>query len=94
MEHVKELAALISALGVIFGFIAKLSVSVKNVMEGQKCMLRKDITDTYYAGKDKRQIEQYEYENVLLEYAAYKVLKGNSFVDKLVKEIKEWEVIR
>ena len=26
-------------------------------------------------------------------YEAYKALKGNSFIDKIYKEIQEWEIV-
>lgn len=26
-------------------------------------------------------------------YEAYKALKGNSFIDKIYSEVKEWEVV-
>lgn len=93
-ETIKSIAAIISALGVILGLIWRLGTRVGKITEGQKCMLRKDITDTYYAGKETEKIQQYEYENTMLEYDAYKALGGNSFVDKLVAEIKTWEVVK
>lgn len=92
MDYIKSFAALLSALGVIIGFVMKLALSVKRITDGQKCLLRKDITDEYYACKSEKKIKQYAYENIMLEYVAYKELKGNSFVDKLVAEIKTWEV--
>jgi hypothetical protein len=38
-------------------------------------------------------IRQYEYENVVLLYKAYKALGGNTFVDHIYNEINEWEVV-
>mgnify|MGYP003297251069 CR=1 FL=1 len=38
-------------------------------------------------------IRQYEYENFVLLYEAYKALKGNSFIDKIYKEVQTWKVI-
>ena len=38
-------------------------------------------------------MRQYEYENFVYLYEAYKALKGNSFIDKIYKEVQEWEVI-
>ena len=34
-----------------------------------------------------------EYENFLFLYRAYKALRGNSFIDKIKKEVDEWEVV-
>jgi hypothetical protein len=48
---------------------------------------------TYYRNREQRTIRQYEYENFLLEYRAYKALKGNSFIDKIREEVGRWTVI-
>jgi hypothetical protein len=63
------------------------------VKDGQKCLLRSLMLHVYYKHRDDRTIRQYEFENFIFAYKAYKTLKGNSFVDKLYSEIKEWEVI-
>ena len=47
----------------------------------------------YYRHKDNEKIRQYELENFVFLYKAYKALKGNSFIDKIYKEVMEWEVI-
>ena len=39
-------------------------------------------------------IRQYEYENFIMLYEAYKALKGNSFIDKINKEVQEMEVTK
>ncbi|MBQ1460165.1 MAG: hypothetical protein IIZ26_04405 [Oscillospiraceae bacterium] len=61
--------------------------------EGQKCLLRSSMLRTYYRNREQRTIRQYEYENFLLEYRAYKALKGNSFIDKIREEVGRWTVI-
>lgn len=61
--------------------------------EGQKCLLRSGMLRTYYRNREQRTIRQYEYENFLLEYRAYKALKGNSFIDKIREEVGRWTVI-
>lgn len=63
------------------------------VREGQKCLLRNEMLSTYYKHHEKQEIRQYEYENFLLSYKAYKALHGNSFIDKIYKEVQAWEVI-
>jgi hypothetical protein len=47
----------------------------------------------YYHNREAKQIRQYEYENFVMLYEAYKALKGNSFIDKISREVQEWEVI-
>lgn len=47
----------------------------------------------YYRHKDSEKIRQYELENFVFLYKAYKALKGNSFIDKIYNEVMSWEVI-
>jgi len=47
----------------------------------------------YYHNHEKGVIRQYEYENFVFLYEAYKALKGNSFIDKIYDEVKSWEII-
>lgn len=61
--------------------------------DGQKCLLRSSMLRTYYRSRESKTIRQYEFENFEMEYKAYKALKGNSFIDRIHKEIQEWEVV-
>ena len=69
----------------IFGFGA--------IKEGLRCILRSEITRTYYRHHDDRQLREYEFKNMQQCYEAYKALKGNSFIDKIHEEMKEWDII-
>ena len=84
---------LISEIGVLVGIIVPVIILIIKIINGQKCQLRSEMLQTYYHNKDKRQIRQYEYENFVLLYEAYKALKGNSFIDKIYKEVSSWEII-
>ena len=66
----------------------------KEVREGQKCLLRSEIVRTYYRNLEEKQLRQYEFENLAYCYAAYRQLGGNSFVEHIYNEMKEWNVIR
>ena len=68
-------------------------LGLNDVREGQRCLLRSDILNVYYKYREKKMIRQYEYENVVFLYKAYKALGGNTFVDHIYNEINEWEVI-
>jgi len=81
-----ELVALVSVVTPIFGKMHKLS-------EGTKCQLRSEMLRIYYHNREERTIRQYEYENFVMLYEAYKALKGNSFIDKIYTEVKEWEIV-
>ena len=68
---------------------------LKEIQEGQKCLLRSEMLSIYYRGKDKGdKLRQYEFENFCLLYSAYKAEKGNSFIDKINKEVQEMEVTK
>ena len=45
----------------------------------------------YYHNKESKKLRQYEFENFTMLYKAYKALKGNSFIDKIHKEIESWD---
>ena len=68
-------------------------VAIYLIIQGIKCLLRTEILRTYYHNKDKEKIRQFELENFIALYKAYKALKGNSFIDKIHKEVMSWEVI-
>lgn len=68
-------------------------VWVKKIVAGQKCQLRAHMLATYYKHSHEKYIRQYELENFMLMYKAYKALKGNSFVDKIYSEVIKWRVI-
>jgi hypothetical protein len=64
-----------------------------NQKETYRCILRNIITDFYYKHKLDSEMRQYEYENLSRLYTQYKALGGNSFVDKIWSEIKEWRIV-
>lgn len=65
----------------------------KRSIEGEKCLLRSEMLRTYYKHNQVKKIRQYEFENFIKLYEAYKSLGGNSFIDEINEEIREWEVI-
>ena len=73
--------------------IIPLSIAIFHLINGMKCQLRSDMLHIYYNNKDSGKIRQYELENFVYLYKAYKALKGNSFIDKIYKEVMSWEVI-
>ena len=84
---ITEVALLVSALIPVW-------VSNSKIKNGTKCQLRSEMLRIYYKRKDEETIRQYEYENFVFLYEAYKSLKGNSFIDKIYNDIKEWEVVQ
>lgn len=88
-----QVATLIGAFGTIGGVLAAVIVFMKKLADGQRCQLRSEMLKIYYRNCEAETIHQYEYENFSMLYAAYKALKGNSFIDKIWKEIQNWEIV-
>lgn len=93
MNHILIIAEIISAASIIVGIVSAFWVWIKRLVEGQKCQLRSDMLSTYYKHKDENTIRQYELENFMLMYKAYKALKGNSFIDKIKEDVIKWKVV-
>lgn len=87
------LAAFIGEVTVIIGAIVPMVVWIRKIVNGQRCQLRSDMLQIYYHNHESKKIRQYEYENFVFLYEAYKSLNGNSFIDKIYNEIKNYEVI-
>lgn len=88
-----EIIALISEIIALIGVLVGCVVSIGKVMNGTKCLLRSEMLRIYYRHRDTVEIRQYEYENFVYLYEAYKKLKGNSFIDKIYAEVKKWIII-
>lgn len=86
-------ATIIGEIGVLLGVIIPVIVSIRKITTGTKCQLRSEMLRIYYHNRERKIIRQYEYENFVMLYEAYKALKGNSFVDKISEEVHEWEII-
>ena len=93
MMDLATVVALISEIGVLVGVVMPLIVSVRKMANGTRCQLRSDMLQIYYKHREECTIRQYEFENFIMLYEAYKALKGNSFIDKIHSEVMEWKVI-
>ena len=82
-----------SELAVVIGAAIPIIVWGKKIVEGQRCQLREAMLRIYYKNKDAQKISQYEAEHFDKCYHAYKALKGNSFIDKIYKEVQTWEIV-
>lgn len=88
-----EIITLVSAAVTLIGLVTSFVLTISKVMDGQRCLLRSEMLRIYYHNKDRGEIRQYEYENFVLLYEAYKKLKGNSFIDKIYREVQKLKVI-
>ena len=99
----EQLLLLAEIAGAITGIVACVLLVAKpfrnkvlgldDIKEGQKCLLRSEMLRIYYHHRESGKIRQYEYENFIYLYEAYKALGGNSFIDHIYKEVQEWEVV-
>ena len=89
----KTVVTLIGEIGVLVGVIVPVIVTIKKIATGTKCQLRSEMLRIYYHNREDGEIRQYEYENFVMLYEAYKALKGNSFIDRIYEEVKEWEIV-
>lgn len=85
--------ALIGEIGVLISVIVPVIVVIKKIATGTKCQLRSEMLRIYYHNREDGIIRQYEFENFVMLYEAYKALKGNSFIDRIYEEVKEWEIV-
>lgn len=94
MEALNNFVTIVRSIEFILAFlIIPMFVFVWNVARGVKCQLRSDMLHIYYANKDDKKIRQYELENFIFLYKAYKCLRGNSFIDEIYKTVLTFEVI-
>lgn len=93
MSNISWLATFIGELAVLLGVIIPVIAWIRKLSDGMRCQLRSEMLRIYYHNRERQIIRQYEKENFVLLYNAYKALKGNSFIDDIYKEVRTWEVI-
>ena len=99
MELLIKISAVTGAVRSIVAFVSlfynparEKLLDTKQIKDGQKCLLRSEMLRIYYTHNHDDKIGQYEFENFMMLYNAYKSLGGNSFIDKVKDEVKTWEV--
>lgn len=65
-----------------------------NQEEALKCLLRSNITSKYYVYNEMGNIPIYEKENIDYMFEQYKLMGGNSYVERIVKEINDLPIKR
>lgn len=93
MDEITAIIALVGEIIALAGTITPILVSVSKIKNGTRCQLRSEMLRIYYHNRETKIIRQYEYENFLMLYDAYKALKGNSFIDKIHDEVTEWDIV-
>ena len=84
---------IVGELGTLAAALTPVILHMKKLAAGARCQLRSEMLRIYYHNREREQIRQFEYENFILLYDAYKALKGNSFIDKIYKELQNWEIV-
>lgn len=90
-----DILNVLTVIGKLVPILGTCSVCVLGmitVANGVKCLLRSEMLRIYYRHQESGEIRQYEYENFMYLYAAYKKLHGNSFIDKICEEVKKFKV--
>lgn len=88
------LVALCTFCSILIKPIRERIFNVSRSKEGERCLLRSEMLRIYYTCLDKREIKQYEFENFIKLYDAYKALGGNSFIDEVNLEVRQFTIRR
>lgn len=92
-QYAGYFTGIITFLAILVKPVREWLFGIRDLREAEKCMLRSDMLRTYYRHREEDKIRQYEKENFLLEYKAYKAVGGNSFIDDVQKEVRSWDVV-
>ncbi len=87
-----EIIAISTEIITLIGVVIPVVASISKIAQGTKCQLRSEMLRVYYKNLDKKEIRQFELENFIKLYEAYKALHGNSFIDRVYNEVLEWKV--
>lgn len=100
MNTFLTIVAVVDGILVVTGAIALIVKPIrtrifkdKEQREGVMCLLRSQMLSIYYHCRSTGEIRQYEYENFLACYSAYKAMGGNSFIDHIKEEIDEYKIV-
>ena len=93
MDEILRLAGAVTAVAAAAAVLGSILLWARRITDGLKCQLRSDMLRIYYHNRETETIRQYEYENFVLQYEAYRAMGGNSFIAKIYDEVRSWEVV-
>ena len=93
VQWAKDICSVATCAALLIRPVREWLLGTKEIREGQRCLLRSEIVRIYYRHHDDRKLREYEFKNMQQCYEAYKALKGNSFIDRIHDEMKEWDII-
>ena len=92
-QAAKDICAVAACAALLIRPVRERLLGTDALREGQRCLLRSEIVRIYYRHLGDKQLREYEFKNMEQCYGAYKVLKGNSFIDRIHGEMQEWDII-
>ena len=93
VQWAKDICAVAACAALLIRPVRERLLGTDALREGQRCLLRAEIVRIYYRHLADKQLREYEFKNMEQCYGAYKVLKGNSFIDRIHAEMQEWDII-
>lgn len=93
VQWAKDLCSIITCTALLIKPVREWLMGTGSLREGQKCLLRSEIVRMYYRHHDDQKLREYEFKNMKQCYNAYKALGGNSFIDRIEEEMREWDII-
>ena len=92
-SHAGDICQIATCAALIIKPVREWLMGTEAIREGQRCLLRAEIVRLYYRHRDDKKLKEFEYRLLEQCYKAYKVLCGNSFIDRIYEEMQEWEII-
>ena len=92
-DHAGDICQIATCAALLIKPVREWLMGTEKIREGQRCLLRAEIVRIYYRHNSDRQLNEYEYQNLVQCHMAYKALGGNSFIDRIYAEMQEWEII-
>ena len=93
MEILKFLKDYWVLISFFLGEIGALIIFAKTILKGTKCSLRNDILEIWDRCNEKKEITHYQLQSIQYSYDLYKKLKGNSFIEEIMKRIEEFKIV-
>lgn len=92
-DHAGDICQIVTCGVLLIKPLREWLLGTEAIREGQRCLLRSEIVRIYYRHVKDKQLQEYEYRNLVQCDKAYKALGGNSFVDHIYGEMQEWEIV-
>ena len=95
LQAIAQWLGWLATVGGFLLFLWKVWEKIRDVAEGQKCLLRSEITNIYYRHCDEQEptLREYERKNLDAAFAAYEALHGNTFISDIYhNEMRHWHV--